>query len=60
MRYPWIQQHRDTFPVAAMCRVLEVSDSGYYEWQRRKSSPRSKRPHDESMPGVPRVVVADS
>ncbi len=43
MRYQWIQRHRDTFPVAAMCRVLAVSDSGYYGWLRRKPSPRAKR-----------------
>ncbi len=43
MRYPWIQQHRDTFPVAAMCRVLEVSDSGYYPWLGRDPSPRADR-----------------
>ena len=43
MKYPWIQHHRDTFPVVVMCRVLEVSDSGYYDWQRRKPSPRADR-----------------
>ena len=32
MRYRWIHQHREVFPVTAMCRVLEVSDSGYYGW----------------------------
>ena len=43
MRYQWIRQHRDVFPVAAMCRVLKVSDSGYYGWVKRKPSPRAIR-----------------
>jgi len=43
MRYQWIQRHGDALPVAAMCRVLAVSDSGYYSWRRRKPSPRAKR-----------------
>lgn len=43
MRYQWIQQHRQTFPVAAMCRVLEVSDSGYYDWLQREPSVLSRR-----------------
>ncbi|MEO8496823.1 MAG: IS3 family transposase [Planctomycetota bacterium] len=30
MKYAWIQEHRDTFTVAAMCRTLQVSKSGFY------------------------------
>jgi putative transposase len=43
MRYQWVQHHRNVFPVAAMCRVLKVSDSGYYGWVKRKPSPRATR-----------------
>lgn len=31
MRYAWIQQHRDSFPISLMCQVLQVSTSGYYD-----------------------------
>ena len=31
------------FPVAAMCRVLRVSHSGYYAWLKRPASERSTR-----------------
>lgn len=31
------------FPVAALCRVLKVSHSGYYAWLKRPQSARSKR-----------------
>lgn len=43
MKYAWIKQHRDSFPVTAMCRVLAVSTSGYYGWLRRKPGPRAER-----------------
>ena len=40
MKYAWIQEHRDSFPVAAMCRTLRVSKSGFY---RSRSAPLSNR-----------------
>lgn len=43
MKYAWIRQHRDSFPVTVMCEVLEVSASGYYAALERPPSPRAKR-----------------
>lgn len=31
-KYAFIKAHQNQFSVATMCRVLEVSRSGYYEW----------------------------
>ena len=30
MKYAWINEHRDSFPISTMCRVLQVSTSGFY------------------------------
>lgn len=43
MKYAWICEHRDSFPVIVACQVLEVSTSGYYAWLDREPSPRARR-----------------
>ena len=67
MRYIFIREHREVFPVGVMCRVLEVGRSGFYTWLNRPESPRSsenrrliveiKAIHQESRQtyGSPRV-----
>lgn len=43
MKYAWISQHRDSFPVRVMCDVLRVSPSGYYDAMGRPPSDRAQR-----------------
>jgi putative transposase len=43
VKYAWIKQHKDSFSVAAMCRVMAVSKSGFYKWCSALPSPRKKR-----------------
>ena len=40
MRFQFIEDHRDEFPVTRMCKVLNVSPSGYYAWCKRPVSAR--------------------
>ena len=58
MKYAWIREHRDSFPVAVLCEVLEVSASGYYDWLDRPPSPRAER-HEQIQAAV-RQVHAES
>ena len=68
MRYQFIDAHKKTWPIRLMCKVMDVSSSGYYEWRRRPESAQelSNRKLDEEIGkvygehkqryGVPRVT----
>lgn len=38
MKYAWIQDRRHRYATALLCRVLNVSRSGYYDWRKRAPS----------------------
>lgn len=43
MKFAFMHEHLRQFPVDLVCRVLEVSRSGYYAWQQRPPSETSRR-----------------
>ena len=44
MRYAFIMQHQETWPIAVLCEVLDVSRSGFYAYAHRQAAPC--RDHD--------------
>jgi len=58
VKYRFIEEHRETFRVSALCAVLGVSRSGYYEWRERPPSERALE--NERLLGLIRQVHADS
>ena len=41
MRYAFVARHRPIWPVTRMCRLLEVSRSGFHEWHERRPCARA-------------------
>jgi len=42
MKYVFVREHREAFPIDLMCRALGVGSSGYYAWLKRPESPRRR------------------
>ena len=45
MIFPFIEEHREQWPVRLLCEALDVSPAGYYAWRDRPASARQQR-HD--------------
>jgi len=58
VRYACIDRRRKQYPVRMMCRLLEVSRSGYYTWRVRPESQRVKT--DRELLKRIRQIHADS
>ena len=38
MKYRVIERYREKYPIESMCRVFQVSRSGYYAWRKRQNT----------------------
>ena len=56
--FGFVRAHQAVYPVQTMCRVLEVSRSGYYAWRRREPSARAQS--DATLTARIREVHEDS
>ena len=41
--FEFVSEYQAHYPVATMCRVLEISTSGYYAWRQRPTSSRVRQ-----------------
>ena len=57
-KYTFIKAHRGEFDTAVMCRVLDVSRSGFYQWLRNPLSNRALE--DQRLLGLIRAAYAAS
>ncbi len=60
MKYQWIKEHSQNYPVAVMCPLLEVSSSGYYDWNHRKPSQQQQRREEIAQAATRSHAESDS
>jgi transposase InsO family protein len=58
VKYAFIQAHQAVFSVSRMCRVFEVSRSGFYEWANRPDCARKQA--DRQLEGEIKQAFEDS
>ena len=58
MRYACIDRRRNRYPIRLLCRLLQVSPSGYYAWRVRAESRRSR--YDRDLMRAIRFTHAES
>jgi transposase InsO family protein len=58
MKYSFITQHKNTYPIRLMCQVLGVDRSCYYHYRRQMDNRPANPEHEEMLEWVRRVDEA--
>lgn len=58
MRYQFMKDHSEQFSITMMCRVLQVSSSGYYAWRGR--SPGKRALENEVLDAAVRAMFKEN
>lgn len=56
MKYAFITQHKNTYPISLQCQVLGVSRGSYYAWQKRPTDPEKVCIHQEMLQWVKEIA----
>ena len=48
MRFKFIADHRERWPIKTMCRLLKVARSGFYQWLKNQTRPETAQEKRES------------
>lgn len=46
-KYRVIERFKDQYPIEKMCKVFEVSRSGFYKWRKRMNTESERHPLDQ-------------
>ena len=57
MRFPFIDSVKKAYPLCLLCKVMQVSRSGYYSWRNRDQSARDKE-RERLIPKVKEIHKA--
>ena len=58
MKYSFITQHKNTYPISLQCQVLGVSRNGYYHYQRTTVNRPIDPEHEEMLAWIKKIAVA--
>ena len=58
MKYSFIAQHKKTWPVDVMCRLMGIHRDGYYSYQRRQKDQSEDFEHEEMLEWIKEVAKA--
>ena len=51
MRYQFVEHHQGQYAIKSLCRVMEITRSGYYAWRKREPGPRQQA-NQELLPRI--------